>query len=68
MALRSGEDAPQWFWKGVTDPEPHVRLATAHHLDVTCGIVDNAETRIYSHPASGNFLRRSGDGAGAGYL
>ena len=33
LALRGGPAAPQWFWKGVTDPEPHVRLSTAHHLD-----------------------------------
>ena len=33
LALRGGDKASRWFWKGVTDPEPHVRLAMAHHLD-----------------------------------
>lgn len=30
---RHGEDPTEWFRMGLTDPEPHVRLQTARHLD-----------------------------------
>lgn len=33
LGLRGGEQAPEWFWKGLTDPEPHVRLSAVKFLD-----------------------------------
>lgn len=33
LILRSGEEAPKWFWRGLTDPVPHVRLSAAKFLD-----------------------------------
>jgi HEAT repeat protein len=31
--LHGGEQAHEWFWKGLTDPEPHVRLSAVKYLD-----------------------------------
>ncbi len=33
LVLRSGEQAPKWFWRGLTDPAPHVRLSAAKFLN-----------------------------------
>ena len=33
LVLRSGQEAPKWFWRGLTDPVPHVRLSAAKFLD-----------------------------------
>ena len=33
MAVHGGEEAQKWFWQGVTDPDPHVRLTTARQLE-----------------------------------
>lgn len=33
LVLRSGPEAPKWFWRGLTDPVPHVRLSAAKFLD-----------------------------------
>lgn len=33
LVLCSGEEAPKWFWRGLTDPVPHVRLSAAKFLD-----------------------------------
>ena len=33
MAMRGGERAVDWFWRGLTDPENHVRLSVAKHLE-----------------------------------
>ena len=33
LVLRGGEEAPKWFWRGLTDPVPHVRLSAAKFLD-----------------------------------
>ena len=31
--IKHGEDRDAWFRAGLTDPEPHVRVTTAQHLD-----------------------------------
>ena len=33
LGLHGGERAHEWFWKGLTDPEPHVRLGAVKFLD-----------------------------------
>ena len=33
LGLHGGEGASEWFWKGLTDPEPHVRLSAVKFLD-----------------------------------
>ena len=33
LVLHGGEEAPLWFWRGLTDPVPHVRLSAAKFLD-----------------------------------
>lgn len=33
LAMRGGERALDWFWRGLTDPENHVRLSVTKHLD-----------------------------------
>ena len=33
LGLHGGEQAHEWFWKGLTDPEPHVRLSAVKYLD-----------------------------------
>ena len=33
LGLHGGEQAHEWFWKGLTDPEPHVRLGAVKFLD-----------------------------------
>jgi hypothetical protein len=30
---KHGEDREKWFWMGLTDPETHVRVVTAQHID-----------------------------------
>jgi len=33
LAAHDADDPGQWVWAGVTDPEPHVRMALVRHLD-----------------------------------
>ena len=33
LGLHGGQQAHEWFWKGLTDPEPHVRLSAVKYLD-----------------------------------
>ena len=33
LARHDEDDRARWVWAGVTDPEPHVRLALVRHLD-----------------------------------
>ncbi len=33
LELHGGDVAPEWFWKGLTDPETHVRLSAVKYLD-----------------------------------
>ena len=33
LAVHDAADPGQWVWAGVTDPEPHVRMALVRHLD-----------------------------------
>ena len=61
LVLRSGEEAPKWFWRGLTDPVPHVRLSAAKFLDRLDPHVhrDSFEAALYDpHPQVAQAARK----------
>ena len=53
LGLRGGERSHEWFWKGLIDPEPHVRLSAVKFLDRLDPQIhrDIFETALYDpHP------------------
>ncbi|MEW6753847.1 MAG: hypothetical protein AB1505_23130 [Candidatus Latescibacterota bacterium] len=69
VLLRHGRETAEWFWRGVTDPEPHVRLTTARHLqelDPQSGALC-LQTALYDpHPEVARLARRATAGKGFG--
>ncbi|MGY8825455.1 MAG: HEAT repeat domain-containing protein [Candidatus Latescibacterota bacterium] len=67
LELHGGEIAPEWFWKGLTDPEPHVRLSAVKYLDRLDPKEhrDVFETALYDpHPHIAKVARRLTQGMG----
>lgn len=67
LALCGGKEGPKWYWRGVTDPDPHVRLATVHHLDrLEPGEHKEIfEAALYdSHPEVAKIARKLTEGKG----
>jgi hypothetical protein len=67
LELHGGDMASEWFWKGLTDPEPHVRLSAVKYLDRLDPKEhrDVFETALYDpHPQIAQAARRLTQGMG----
>ena len=67
LGLRGGDEAHQWFWRGLTDPEPHVRLSAVKFLDRLDPQEHREifETALYDpHPQVAQVARKLTEGMG----
>jgi len=71
LLLHAKEEESKWFWRGLTDPDSHVRLATVRHLEKLEPAENREifETAFYDpHPDVARIARRLTGGKGFGKL
>ena len=67
LALHAGDEASRWFWCGVTDPSPHVRMTLARHLEELDPVAhrDIFESVLYDpHPDVARIGQKFAEGKG----